>query len=116
MHNCDNTGSPFQILTECENGYIGVCNCCADFNLAYKNILVVFEGPQLFQLLDWLEENRNNPDFHAPLHHGRTHVYRSPVHHLYLTFDNSELDEIHQLSVEVRLLLEARRALAGKPT
>jgi hypothetical protein len=115
MHACENTGSPFRVLTDCRNGYIGVCTCCGDYNLAYKNVLLIFNEPQLFQFLDWLEENRSHPDFHVPLRHGRTHLYCGPVPHLFLAFNDRELDELNTMAIEVKLLLEARRAIAGRP-
>lgn len=115
MHACENTNTPFRVLTDCRHGYIGVCACCGDYNLAYKNLLLIFSEPQLFQFLDWLEDSRRHPDFRVALRHGRTHLYCGPVPTVYLAFNDRELDDLNQMAVEVKLLLEARRALAGTP-
>jgi hypothetical protein len=40
---CEDTDSPFQILTECREGYLGMCRCCDEFNFVYKNVLLTFQ-------------------------------------------------------------------------
>jgi hypothetical protein len=101
----------YQVLTKCENGYIGICTCCKEFNFAYKNVLLTFQEESLFQFFNWLIECKDNPEYHLGLPHGRTHVYPSPMHNLFLVYTEEELVEIEQLFMEVRLVLEVRKII-----
>lgn len=113
MQNCENTNQPFQIITQCNDGYIGYCECCGDFNLAYKTLLLVFQQDEMMRLLHWIEENRNNGDFLFPFPHGRDRIYRSPISNLYLLFNEAELDDLSNMAMESKLILEARKVIAA---
>ena len=102
--NCD-----FQILSENEFGYIGQCACCREFNFAYKNLLITFTEDHLFHFCDFLIGNKDDPNFLFDTPRGKSHVYRSPVENLFLTFNADELQELAQLFNEVELVLEARK-------
>ena len=106
--------SDFQILASSDNGYIGICTCCEQFNLVYKNILLTFQEESLFQFCDWLVECRNNPEYQYTSYHGRNHVYPSPLQNFFLMFSNSELAEVEHLYNEVQLVLEARKLVKAK--
>ena len=101
--------SDFQILAECEHGYIGMCTCCREFNLAYKNILLSFPEEDMFRFCSWLSEGRSNPCTQLPMRHGRNKVYATPMNNFYLAFDVEELNDIERLAAEARLILDARR-------
>ena len=103
-----------QVLTECENGYVGVCTSCNEFNFAYKNILLTFQEDALFQFFTWLIECRDNPLYLLDLPHGRCHVYQSPMHNLFLIYTREELNEIERLFMEVQLVLQARNIVTVK--
>lgn len=104
----------YQLLTECENGYVGVCTCCKEFNFGYKNVLLSFQEDALFRFFTWLIECRDKPEYHLDLPHGRGHVYQSPMHNLFLVYSTEELDEIETLFVEVQLVLQARNIVMTK--
>lgn len=101
----------FQLLAECKNGYISVCNCCREFNFVYKNIVLCFEEDELHRFLRWLLECRYAPESFFPLPHRRDRIYRSPLTNLCLTFNQKELDEIEVLFAETQLVQEAQRVL-----
>lgn len=107
--------STLNILASADNGYIGVCECCNEFNFVYKNVMLALQQEELVRFLDWLLTNRTHDETYLPLPHGRTRVYRSPLSNLFLTFDEQELDEITQMFAEIQLILEARSLLQDKP-
>jgi hypothetical protein len=104
----------FKILTQTANGYIGVCSCCYQFNFVYRNILAVFMEEELLNFLDWLNANRYSRDYFVTLYHGRNKVYASPHSNLFLAFNDIELDEIFEMSAEVKLMIEAQKILLQK--
>ena len=101
----------FNVLAENEHGYVGQCACCEEFNFAYKNLLITFSEEHLMSFFDWVLTNQDNPEFQYPLRHGRMHVYQSPVENLFVTFNEEELEDLQQLSTEVKLVLEARKII-----
>lgn len=58
--------SSLNILAECDNGYIGVCECCSEFNFVYKNILLAFRQDELIRFCDWLIDYRLHNDTYLP--------------------------------------------------
>lgn len=105
------TQSNFKILTQIDNGYIGVCDCCQQYNFVYKNLLIIFLEEELISFLDWLSSNRFSRDYLVTLYHGRNRVYASPHSNLYLAFSDAELDEIAAMTAEVKLILDAQKIL-----
>ena len=103
--------SSMNIVAHTCNGYIGVCECCHEFNFVYKNILLTFQQDELVRFLDWLISYRADDQTYLPLPHGKTRVYKSPLSNLFLTFDDDELDELAQLFIDTELILEARRLI-----
>lgn len=102
--------SDFKILTESENGYIGVCNCCQEFNFAFKTILITFQEDEMLQFFDWVMAGRTEQN-DALLPHGRNRIYSSPYGNLFLAFNDEELDEIATLYSEVLVMIEMRKIL-----
>jgi hypothetical protein len=41
----------FQVLADCNDGDIGKCNCCHEYNFSYKSILLTFTEDQLVVFL-----------------------------------------------------------------
>lgn len=103
--------SAFTILTQHANGYIGVCECCQDFQVAYKTLLIIFREEELHNYFAWLLGNRHTRENFVPLPHGRDRVYASPHSNLFLVFNDTELDELASLYTETQLILEARKIL-----
>jgi hypothetical protein len=106
--------SNFQVLAECDNGYIGVCSCCLEFNFAYKTVLLSFQEEEMTRFFDWLIDRRSCPKNYLPMRHGRNRIFSSPNSNLYLTYNDEELDEIIRLYNEARIVLETQRILAQK--
>ena len=100
--------TPFHILGECGSRYIGVCECCQEYNFVYKNILLIFSQDELLRFCEWVIRYRRHENTYLPLHHGRSRVYKSPLSNLFIAFREDELDEVDQLFTEARLILEAR--------
>lgn len=111
MHNQD---SPLNILSEGPNGYIGVCDCCHEFNFVYKNLLLAFREEELIRFCEWLIGYRYHRETFLPLPHGRTRVYKSPLSNLFIAFYDEELNEVEQLFNQARLLIEARSIVHPK--
>ena len=112
MHQKDS----FEILAQCDNGYIGVCTCCHEFNFVYKNVVLAFQQDELLRFGDWLIDYRHHNDTYLALPHGRTRVYRSPLTNLFIAFHDLELDEVSDLFAQVHLVLEARSLVQGGST
>lgn len=107
------------IVAAIENGYgyISRCVCCEEFNVTYKNVLLVFNEESMKRFFDWISSSRLSPENYQPLPHGRNRIYSSPHSNLYLVYNDCELDELSQLFGEAKLILEARRiASAGRNT
>ena len=101
--------SQLDILAETSNGYVSQCTCCHEFNLTYKNVLLVFDEDSMFRFFDWVIGYRNSLENYQPLPHGRNRLYSSPHSNLYLVFNDEEIDELEILFAEVQLVREARR-------
>lgn len=100
--------SPLSILAECEHGYIGVCDCCLEYNFVYKNLLLAFRQEELMRFCEWLIEYRYHRETFLPLPHGRTRVYKSPLSNMFIAFHEDELDDVDQMFSQARLVIEAR--------
>jgi hypothetical protein len=59
--------SHFKILAESKNGYIGVCECCHEFNFTFKTVLITFQLEAMQQFFEWLITNRRAPQHYLPL-------------------------------------------------
>lgn len=106
--------SPLSILAESENGYIGVCDCCHEFNFVYKNLLLAFRQDELVRFCEWLIAYRHHNETFLPLPHGRTRVYKSPLSNLFIAFYDEELDEVDTLFSQAKLVIEARTIIQPK--
>ena len=106
--------SPLSILAECENGYIGVCDCCHEYNFVYKNLLLAFRQDELVRFCEWLIEYRYHRETFLPLPHGRTRVYKSPLSNMFIAFHEEELDDVNEMFSQARLLIEARGIVQPK--
>jgi|SRR5688500_3217904 hypothetical protein len=104
----------FHILAECDNGYIGVCECCDEYNFVYKNILLIFSQEELSRFCAWLLQHRFHESTYLPLAHGRTRVFTSPLSNLFIAFREDELDEVDELFSQAKLVLDARDLLQQK--
>ena len=104
----------FKILAECANGYVGICECCREYNFAYKTFLITFQEDEMRSFFDWLTTNRHSPSHYMPMRHGRDRVFSSPNSNLFLTFSEAELEEINQLYHQTLLLKEAQYVLLSK--
>ncbi|WP_333820063.1 DUF6686 family protein [Ohtaekwangia sp.] len=101
--------SNLEILAESLNGYVSRCLCCHEFNLAYKNVLLVFDEEQLIRFFEWVLSNRQSLDNFHPLPHGRCRIFSSPHSNLLIVYNDEEIDELAGLFAEVQIVLEARR-------
>jgi hypothetical protein len=100
--------SPLSILAECDNGYIGVCDCCLEYNFVYKNLLLAFSQDELVRFCEWLIQYRHHRETFLPLPHGRTRVYKSPLSNMFIAFHDEELDDVEQMFCQARLVIDAR--------
>jgi hypothetical protein len=101
----------FKLLAEHEHGYIGMCECCREFNFAYKTVLLGFGEEEMLNFFEWVSSNRFNPDHYMMLQHGRSRIFTSPHSNLYLVFNDEEITDILGMYTEARLVLEAEKIL-----
>jgi len=101
--------SYLDILAETKNGYVSRCNCCGEFNLTYKNVLLVLDEEAMVRFFEWVITYRSSRENFQPLPHGRDRIYSSPHSNLYLVYNDGELNELEDLFAGVQLILEARR-------
>ncbi len=100
------------ILAESPNGYVSECPCCHEFNVTYKNFLLVFDAGAMLNFFAWIMANRSSLENYQPLPHGRCRIYSGPHNNLFLVFDDEELDELADLFAAVKLVLEARQIVS----
>lgn len=103
--------SSFRILSECLHGYIGMCECCREFNFAYKTVLLTFQEDSMAIFFEWIMASRFLPEHYMPLRHGSRRIFSSPHGNLFLVYRDEEIDQILQLYSQVRLILEAEKVL-----
>ena len=103
-----------RILSHTDKGYIGQCNCCAHFNLAYGNVIFVFteDGLRGFQTV--LYDQYHMQSLGEALPNGKTHLLPSPIPNFMLSFDGTELEEIRTMFQEALLVLEVDKIFSYK--
>lgn len=101
----------YRVLSECANGYIGVCTCCREFNFAYKTILLSFQEEDMQRTFNWLFANCKTQKQHIDMRHQRKRIFSSQHANLFLVFNDQELEEIRGLFQQAQLLLEAENLL-----
>ena len=111
---CENPDNPFQILAECREGYIGVCRCCGEYNVVYKNMLLTFQEDEMHHFFDWFLETMHTQEYNITLHTGKSHFFTGPVPNLFFVYTKAELEEIVGMYTEVTLVLDARK-IVNKP-
>ncbi|WP_146010897.1 DUF6686 family protein [Siphonobacter sp. BAB-5405] len=99
----------FRTLTQQENGYIGYCEGCQTYNLAFNNILLIFNAEDFQYFLEMLQERCNMSYFSTS--HGKEIIMRSPVLNLNILLAESELEELINMMQEVNLIVEAHKIL-----
>ena len=103
----------FRTLTQHPNGYIGYCEGCLTYNIAYNNILLIFNGDDYQYFLEMLHERSNLVYF--PTSHGKELLMRSPVLNLSIILSENELEELISMMEKVSLIVEAQRILNTYP-
>ncbi|MFT4033564.1 MAG: hypothetical protein QM669_14185 [Siphonobacter sp.] len=99
----------FRTLTHHDNGYIGYCDGCQTYNVAYNNILLIFNADDYHYFLEMLHDRTNMMYF--PTSHGKEILMRSPVLNLNILLSEDELQEIISMMEEISLLVEAQKIL-----
>jgi hypothetical protein len=101
----------FRTLTEKPYGYVGYCDHCRTYNIAYKNFLLClpeaeFEwfrqlilGQQVFQCFQTT--------------HGKQVYMKTPMSNFFLLFSHDELTELLDMLNEVNLIIEANLILSN---
>lgn len=103
----------FKIIAECREGYIGVCECCQEFNFAFKNVLLTFQEEEMIAFFEWMIAGRDSCENCTQLYHGRNRIFSGPHSNLFLVYNDEEMDEMIRMFHEVMVLIEARNLLSG---
>ncbi len=106
---CQNNA--LKLLATCPEDYIGHCEGCGHYTVAFKNAMLLFSEDDL-RFFDRVLKNRQGMWWmEEPLPHGKTWVLATPVDNLFLAFTSSEFGLLSDLCTEALLLVEARRIL-----
>jgi hypothetical protein len=97
----------FRTLIETKNGYIGVCQTCNQYSIAYKNLLWSFEAFEIDWFEDVLKQKKYMYRFHTS--HHKTLLHTTPLDNFFVLFEDTEIKEIRNMIKEVRLVVEARK-------
>ena len=57
----------FKIIAECSEGYIGICECCREFNFAFKNVLLTFQEEEMIGFFEWMIAGRDSCENTSPM-------------------------------------------------
>ena len=101
--------SNLEIIAESLNGYVSRCLCCHEYNIGYKNVLLVFDEDAMVRFFEWVIANRQSLENFHPLPHGRNRIFSSPHSNLFLVYSDEEIEDLAHLFAEVQIVLEARR-------
>ncbi|MFN4147780.1 MAG: DUF6686 family protein [Runella sp.] len=99
----------FQTLVEKPYGYIGICETCHTYNLAYKNFLLCLNENEM----QWFRQCLTEGTMIAPFYtsHGKELIHQTPMRNFFLLFSTYEIEQLLEMMNEVALLVEARKIL-----
>lgn len=100
---------PFKTLLQKEYGYVGVCDSCKVYHIAFRNIMFCLEENEFEWFRQLLTEKRMMEPFCTP--HGKELIHYTPLSNFYLLFSQAEVEELLLLMTEVSLTVEARKML-----
>ena len=100
---------PFKTLLEKEYGYVGVCEICKVYHIAFKNIMFCLNESEFEWFRQLLTEKRMMEAYDTP--HGKELIHYTPLSNFYLLFSHDEVSELLTLMNEVALTVEARKML-----
>ncbi len=92
-----------------QDGYAGICPCCGNYNIAFKNLLFNLTEPEFRGLINLLADQRMMGDF--PTSHGKEILIPTPLSNFFILLTNQEIGQLLEMMNEVRLVVEARRIL-----
>ncbi len=101
----------FKILATCHAGYVGVCTCCHEFNLAFNNLLLTFPEKDMLKYYRWLKEGVSDPKNKFEMKHNRNWVFKGPVENFYLAYNDQEVAAITTMIEEALLMMEVKKIL-----
>ena len=99
----------YRTLVEKEYGYIGVCENCKTYNIAYKNFLLCLDEAEMAWFRQQIADKKMMNDFSTS--HGKELIHFTPLSNFYLLFSNDEVAELVAMQDEVSLTVEARKML-----
>ena len=114
MHDASHSYSALRILSQSDNGYIGLCSCCGHYNFVFGNFLFVFTEHGLNGFHAVLYDKQHLHSLETSLPNGKTILLPSPIPNFMLSFNESEMEEIKGLFQETLLALEIDRIFALK--
>ncbi|WP_428661362.1 DUF6686 family protein [Runella sp.] len=100
---------PFKTLLEKDYGYVGVCESCKMYHIAYKNFMFCLDETEFEWFRQLLVEKKMVETFSTP--HGKELIHYTPLSNFYLLFSYSEMDELLTLMNEISMTVEARKML-----
>jgi hypothetical protein len=100
-------GHQFKTLLEAENGYIGICEMCNTYSIAYKNMLWNLEATEVDWFEDVLKKRRFMDRFTTT--HGKDLLHATPINNFFILFNDTEIKELLSMIKKVRLIIDARK-------
>ena len=97
----------FRTLVEDDNGYIGICQSCNQYSVAYKNLLWCFQAHEI----DWFEDMLKNKKYMYRFYtsHRKTLLHTTPLDNFHILFEDKEIRELLNMLKQVRLIVNARK-------
>ncbi|MCE7040457.1 DUF6686 family protein [Dyadobacter sp. CY312] len=97
-------------LSECPNGYVGYCECCARYNVSFNNSLFIFSENEFEGFKQLLTERVGLNPFYTT--HGKEVIAQTPMKNYYLVFAETEIQQLLDMMIEASLIVETNQILA----
>lgn len=97
-----------KLLVQAPNGYIGRCEGCGYYNVAYKNMLFIFSEAELISFQQVLCEFIGGWCLSYPTSLGKEVGLKTPLPHFYLMFSHKEYEELHTMLEQTNFWFDTR--------
>ena len=97
-------------LSECANGYVGYCDCCARYNVSFNNSLFIFSDTEYESFQEFLKERAGSNPFLTS--HGKEVIVQTPMKNYYLVFSEAEIQQLLNMMIEASLIVETNQILS----
>ena len=97
-------------LSECPNGYVGYCDCCARYNVSFNNSLFIFSDIEFAGFRQFLTDRTGISPFLTT--HGKEVIVQTPMKNYYLVFSEPEIQQLLDMIIQASLIVETNQILS----